>query len=186
MKRTLIVVDMQNDFVTGPLGTEEARAIVPNIKAKIDEYIKNRGEVIFTRDTHDEDYLSTNEGKHLPVPHCIRDTEGWQVIPELDIPECEHIEKFTFGWPHGWINNEQVFDDSEDTSSFFRDMIEIELVGVCTDICVVSNALILKSMYPRAKIIVDASCCAGVTPETHKAAMTVMKSCQIEVVNEEA
>lgn len=186
MKRTLIVIDMQNDFVTGPLGTEEARAIVPNIKAKIDEYIKNGDEVIFTRDTHDEDYLNTNEGKHLPVPHCIYDTEGWQVISELDIPECEHIEKFTFGWPHWWINNEQVFDDSEDTSSFFRDMIEIELVGVCTDICVVSNALILKSMYPRAKITVDASCCAGVTPETHKAALTVMKSCQIEVVNEEA
>ena len=186
MKRTLIVIDMQNDFVTGPLGTEEARAIVPNIKAKIDEYIKNGDEVIFTRDTHDENYLNTNEGKHLPIPHCIHDTEGWQVIPELDIPECEHIDKFTFGWPHWWINNEQVFDDSEDTSSFFRDMIEIELVGVCTDICVVSNALILKSMYPRAKITVDASCCAGVTPETHKAALTVMKSCQIEVVNEEA
>ena len=99
MKRTLIVIDMQNDFVTGPLGTEEARAIVPNIKAKIDEYIKNGDEVIFTRDTHYEDYLNTNEGKHLPVPHCIYDTEGWQVVPELDIPECEHIEKFTFGWP---------------------------------------------------------------------------------------
>lgn len=181
MKRTLIVIDMQNDFVTGPLGTEEARAIVPNIKAKIDEYIKNRDEVIFTRDTHDEDYLNTNEGKHLPVPHCIHDTEGWQVIPELDIPECEHIEKFTFGWPF-WAR----IRDLDSGIHYTRYLEEIELVGVCTDICVVSNALILKSMYPRAKITVDASCCAGVTPETHKAALTVMKSCQIEVVNEEA
>jgi nicotinamidase-related amidase len=181
MKRTLIVVDMQNDFVTGPLGTEEARAIIPKIKAKIDEYIKTRDEVIFTRDTHDEDYLDTNEGKHLPVPHCIYDTEGWQVVPELDIPECEHIDKFTFGWPF-WAR----IRDLDSGIHFTRYLQEIELVGVCTDICVVSNALILKSMYPRAKIIVDASCCAGVTPETHKAALTVMKSCQIEVVNEEA
>lgn len=181
MKRTLIVIDMQNDFVTGPLGTEEARSIVPNIKAKIDEYIKNGDEVIFTRDTHDEDYLNTNEGKHLPVPHCIDDTEGWQVVPELDIPECEHIEKFTFGWPF-W----RYIKDWNSEIRYARYLEEIELVGVCTDICVVSNALILKSMYPQSKITVDASCCAGVTPETHKAALTVMKSCQIEVVNEEA
>lgn len=181
MKRTLIVIDMQNDFVTGPLGTEEARTIVPNIKAKIDEYIKNGDEVIFTRDTHDEDYLNTNEGKHLPVPHCIDDTEGWQVVPELDIPECEHIEKFTFGWPF-W----RYSRDWNSEIRYARYLEEIELVGVCTDICVVSNALILKSMYPQSKITVDASCCAGVTPETHKAALAVMKSCQIEVVNEEA
>ena len=181
MKRTLIVIDMQNDFVTGPLGTEEARAIVPNIEAKIDEYIKNGDEVIFTRDTHDEDYLNTNEGKHLPVPHCIDTTEGWQVIPELDIPECEHIEKITFGWPF-W----RYIMDWNSGIHYDRYLDEIELVGVCTDICVVSNALILKSMYPQATITVDASCCAGVTPETHKAALTVMKSCQIEVVNEEA
>ena len=181
MRKILVVVDMQNDFVTGLLGTEEARAIVPNIKAKIDKYIKNGDEVIFTRDTHDEDYLNTNEGKHLPVPHCIDATEGWQVVPELDIPECEHIDKFTFGWPF-WAR----IRDLDSGIRYTRYLEEIELVGVCTDICVVSNALILKSMYPRAKITVDASCCAGVTPENHKAALTVMKSCQIEVINEEA
>lgn len=180
MKRTLIVIDMQNDFVTGPLGTEKARAIVPNIKAKIDEYIRNGDEVIFTRDTHDEDYLNTNEGKYLPVPHCIDTTEGWQVIPELDIPECEHIDKPTFGWPF-W----RYIRDWNSGIHYARYFDEIELAGVCTDICVVSNALILKSMYPQSKITVDASCCAGVTPETHKAALTVMKSCQIEVINEE-
>ncbi|MBO5969824.1 MAG: cysteine hydrolase [Clostridia bacterium] len=184
MKRTLIVIDMQNDFVTGPLGTEEAKAIVPQIKAKIDAYRSTGDEVIFTRDTHTEDYMSTPEGKHLPVPHCIHNTEGWEVIPELDIPECEHIDKPTFGWPF-WTHTESPYENDSDETYFYRDLEEIELVGVCTDICVASNALILKAMYPWAEITVDASCCAGVTPETHKAALTVMKSCQINVINEE-
>lgn len=177
MKKILIVVDMQNDFVYGSLGSPEARAIVPNIKEKINSYLKNNDTVIFTRDTHFEDYLDTNEGKHLPVEHCIKESYGWEVINELDVKLCEHINKITFGYNwNGRLGIDIPYHSGEE--------IEIELVGVCTDICVVSNALILKATYPEATIKVDASCCAGVTPETHNAALTTMKSCQIEVINE--
>lgn len=178
MKKILIVVDMQNDFVTGPLGSPEARAIVSNIEEKIMSYLHNEGSVIFTRDTHFYDYLKTNEGKHLPVEHCVKDTYGWEVINELDIPLCQHIDKITFGYMY-WGGLAEIllpYNRGED--------ISIELVGVCTDICVVSNALILKAEFPEVEIIVDASCCAGVTPEKHAAALEVMKSCQIEVINE--
>ena len=166
MKRTLIVVDMQNDFIDGALGTKEAVAIVPSVKAKIREYQERGDEIIFTRDTHQADYLSTPEGKKLPVEHCIEGTHGWQIAEGLEVPGCSYINKPTFGWTH-W--NERTFD-------------EIELIGLCTDICVVSNALILKAMFPEAKITVDASCCAGVTPATHAAALETMKMCQIDVV----
>lgn len=173
MNKVLIVVDMQNDFVTGVLGTPEARAIVPNIKAKIEEYKKNGWDVIFTQDTHYENtYMDTLEGKKLPVPHCIYETDGWNVIPELEDQEAHHLLKLTFGlecWP--------IFIDDDGYE-------EIELVGVCTDICVVSNALALRMYYPNTIITVDASCCAGVTPEKHKAALEVMKSCQIDVIGE--
>ena len=166
--KTLIVVDVQNDFVTGALGTPEAQMIIPNVKAKIKEY-QNRGdEIIFTRDTHQSNYLETNEGKNLPVEHCIENTDGWKIVDGLDIPNCSYINKPTFGWTH-W--NNRTFD-------------EIELIGLCTDICVVSNALILKAMFPEIKITVDASCCAGVTPESHNAALTTMKMCQINVIGE--
>ena len=164
--KTLIVIDMQEDFVTGVLGTKEAVAIVPNVKAKIKEYLNGGNEVIFTRDTHGDQYMETSEGKHLPVPHCIKGTDGWQVCSELDVGECKHIDKPTFG-----------FVDWE-----FSNDAEIEIIGVCTDICVVSNALIIKAMFPEASITVDASCCAGVTPESHEAALTTMKSCQINVI----
>lgn len=168
MRKTLIVVDMQNDFIDGSLGTKEAVAIVPNVKKKIEEY-KNRGdEIIFTRDTHNDDYLETSEGKKLPVEHCIIHSHGWNIANELEIPNCKYINKPSFGWIH-W--NDNTFE-------------EIELVGLCTDICVVSNALILKAMFPDVNIIVDASCCAGVTPETHKAALETMKMCQINVIGE--
>lgn len=177
MKKILIVVDMQNDFVYGSLGSPEARAIVPNIKEKINSYLKNNDTVIFTRDTHFEDYLDTNEGKHLPVEHCIKESYGWEVINELDVKLCEHINKITFGY--NWSGRLGI-----DIPYHSGEEIEIELVGVCTDICVVSNALILKATYPESTIKVDASCCAGVTPETHNAALTTMKSCQIEVINE--
>ena len=168
MKKTLIVVDMQNDFIDGALGTKEAQAIVGNVKKKIEEYHARGDEIIFTRDTHQEDYLETPEGKKLPVKHCIYGTKGWEIAEGLEVPDGIYIDKPTFGWVH-W--NEREFD-------------EIELVGLCTDICVVSNARILKAMFPEAEVTVDASCCAGVTPGTHKAALETMKMCQIQVTGE--
>ena len=141
---------------------------MPNVKKKIQEY-KNRGdEIIFTRDTHQSDYLDTPEGKKLPVVHCIKGTKGWQIADGLEVEGCTYIDKPTFGWTH-W--NERTFQ-------------EIEMVGLCTAICVVSNALILKATFPSVEITVDASCCAGVTPQTHLAALETMKMCQILVTGE--
>lgn len=168
--RTLIVVDMQNDFIDGALGTKEAQAIVPNVKKKIEEYKARGDKVVFTRDTHHTNYLETNEGKHLPVEHCIHGTRGWIIADEVNYPDCKHIDKPTFGYTY-WAYE-------------FQDVEDIELVGLCTDICVVSNALIIKAQFPNANITVDASCCAGVTPESHHAALTVMKMCQIDVIGE--
>ncbi len=166
MKKTLIVVDMQNDFIDGSLGTSEARAIVGRVQTKIEQYRRAGDRIIFTRDTHGEDYLDTPEGKKLPVKHCIRGTHGWQIEKSLDTRGCTIIDKPTFGWTR-W--NEWDFD-------------EVELVGLCTDICVVSNALVLKALFPEAVISVDASCCAGVTPKSHEAALMTMKMCQIDVI----
>lgn len=165
MKKTLIVVDMQNDFIDMALGTKEAVAIVPAVKTKIDEYVKGGNEIIFTRDTHEENYLDTNEGKHLPVPHCIRGTKGWEIADGLYVNGARIIDKPNFGWPN-W--KDERFE-------------EVELIGLCTDICVVSNALIIKAAFPEIKVSVDASCCAGVTPESHKAALKTMEMCQVEV-----
>lgn len=164
--RTLIVVDMQNDFVDGALGTKEAVAIVENVKNKIAEYYKNGDRIFFTRDTHFDDYLETNEGRHLPVKHCVKDSEGWQLIDGLEVPNAIFIDKPSFGYT-GW-NNYELGN-------------EIELIGLCTDICVVSNALIIKAFFPDADVSVDSNCCAGVTPETHKAALETMKMCQINI-----
>lgn len=173
MKKFLIVVDMQNDFVDGALGTKEAVLIVPSVTEKIKNF---DGEIIVTYDTHFEDYMDTSEGKNLPVPHCIKDTEGWQlneeVVKALEGKEYTVVEKITFG--------------SVDLPDFIEEKTEgenfsAELVGLCTDICVVSNALVLKANFPEAEISVDSSCCAGVTPETHEAALTTMKMCQITV-----
>lgn len=165
MKKTLIVIDMQHDFVDGALGTKEAVAIVSAVKEKIETRKEEGYEILYTRDTHYEDYLNTSEGKYLPVEHCIKGTWGWQIMEELELPGCEIIDKETFGY-NGWAGRE--FD-------------HIELVGLCTDICVVTNGLILKTMYPNAVIAVDATCCAGVTPESHEAALKTMSMCQIEV-----
>ena len=165
MKKTLIVVDMQNDFIDMALGTKEAVAIVPNVKKKIEEYIKNGDEVIFTRDTHHDDYLDTAEGKKLPVVHCIEGSKGWQIADGLYVEGCEIVDKPNFGWPN-W--NKKSFE-------------EVELIGLCTDICVVSNALIIKAQFPEIKVSVDSSCCAGVTPDSHEAALTTMKMCQVDV-----
>lgn len=168
MKKTLIVVDMQNDFINGSLGTNEAQAIVENVRKKISEYQSRGDEIIFTRDTHHDNYLETSEGKRLPVKHCIFGTYGWNIAEDLDAPNCSYIDKPTFGWAH-WNGLE---------------LDEVELVGLCTDICVVSNALILKATFPDIEITVDASCCAGVTPETHRAALETMKMCQVNVIGE--
>ena len=167
----LIVVDMQKDFIDGSLGTKEAQAIIGNVLAKISEYEKAGKEILYTRDTHFENYLETFEGKHLPVKHCIQNTDGWQVAKELDLPEKKHINKVTFGY-EDW---KQVLGE---------DIKSVELVGLCTDICVISNALLLRAFYPEMEIRVDASCCAGVTPKKHAAALEVMKSCQIDVTGE--
>lgn len=186
MRKILIVVDMQNDFVTGSLGSEEARKIVPNVKKKIDEYVKEEREIFFTRDTHRTNYLETFEGKRLPVEHCICRSDGWFIIPELDIDyKHKHIfNKETFGYKDwGIINWARMEEYKEDWQMF--DDFEFEVVGVCTDICVVSNVLALRMFFPSRKITVDASCCAGTSVEAHKAALTVMKSCQIDVIGED-
>ncbi|MBQ3084589.1 MAG: cysteine hydrolase [Clostridia bacterium] len=168
MKKTLIVVDMQNDFIDMALGTKEAVAILPAVKAKIEEYRKNGDAIIFTRDTHGENYLDTPEGKKLPVPHCIKGTKGWEIADGLYAEGCKIIDKPNFGWPH-W--KEEALE-------------AVELIGLCTDICVVSNALIIKATFPDAQVSVDASCCAGVTPVTHTAALRTMAMCQIDVKGE--
>lgn len=170
MKKTLIVVDMQKDFIDGALGTPEAVAIVPAVIQKIHQYIDNGDNVIFTRDTHTIHYMDTMEGKNLPVIHCVKGTPGWEIPEEIDQPECCHIDKPNFGYPFWDVIAQDVCE-----------MDDIELVGLCTDICVVSNALILKATYPEALISVDPKCCAGVTPATHEAAIATMKMCQIQI-----
>ena len=167
----LIVVDMQNDFIDGALGTAEAVSIVPYVKSVIENF---DGKVIFTRDTHFENYMETQEGKNLPVPHCIKGTDGWQIIAELDaLRKTEAIDKVTFG--------------SKDLVEILKnegDIESITFVGLCTDICVISNVMIVKAFYPEIPLIVDAKACAGVTPESHKNALNAMKMCQVTVINE--
>lgn len=178
-KNLLIVVDMQNDFVTGSLGTDEAKNIIPKVINKIKEYEDNENSICFTKDTHRWNYLETQEGKKLPVEHCLYNTDGWCIIPELSNFIQRHnliVEKETFG-----AKDLVEYGPKRLELSNFN---QIELIGVCTDICVISNALLIKAFYPEIEIIVDASCCAGVTPEKHKAALEVMKSCQITVINE--
>ena len=172
MTKILIVIDMQNDFITGTLGSPQAQAIVPAVREKIEAYKQAGDKVIFTRDTHDDNYMQTQEGKNLPVLHCIKGTLGHEISSELDSSGCEVFDKPTFGSlklaktiAEGGYN-------------------EIELCGLCSDICVVSNALILKARLPETKITVDVRCCAGVTEESHNAALLTMKMCQINVVNE--
>ncbi len=166
MKKTLIVIDMQNDFIDGSLGTKEAVAIVDNVKNKIKQYQENGDAVIFTRDTHHDNYLDTSEGRKLPVVHCIKDSKGWEIADGIYLDGSLIIDKPSFGYTK-W--------------SELKLEGEIELVGLCTDICVVSNALILKASYPEIEISVDSRCCAGVTPATHSAALETMKMCQINV-----
>jgi nicotinamidase-related amidase len=169
MNNLLIVVDMQNDFITGPLGTTEAQAIVPYVKEKIETALSDGDKVVFTKDTHHPAYLESQEGKHLPVFHCIEGTPGWELHPSL-LPYADKVFiKQGFG--------SMELLDYVRTGSFGR----VELVGLCTDICVVTNALMIKGALPELPIRVDANGCAGVTPDSHQAAITTMKMCQIQV-----
>jgi nicotinamidase-related amidase len=172
MEKLLIVVDMQNDFITGTLGTEQAQGILSNVKAKIEHHKQNGSKILFTRDTHHDNYLATQEGMHLPVAHCIEGTQGHLIADALDTDGCEVFDKPTFGS----LELAELVAQGNYT--------EIELCGLCTDICVVSNALILKARLPETPVIVDARCCAGVTDETHKAALLTMKMCQVNIIGE--
>ena len=176
--KLLIVVDMQNDFVTGPLATEGAQKIVPNVVEKLKA--KDYSYLIFTRDTHQKNYLETQEGKNLPVEHCIEGTKGWEIIPELQefTKGAFIVNKPSFGYANWKSKLEEIFDENTFPEDF---PAEIELVGVCTGICVQSNAVILKSLYPEMPISVDSSCCACLNEDTHNAALTVMKTQQIFV-----
>ena len=174
MKKVLVVIDMQNDFIDGALGTAEAVKIVGSVAEKIREY---EGQTVFaTRDTHEENYLETAEGRHLPVPHCIRGTKGWEIRPEiagaLAQADAQVIDKPTFGSEVLARKLQKMAEQEE---------ISIELAGLCTDICVVSNALLIKAKLPETPLRVDPACCAGVTRESHEAALLTMKMCQVDV-----
>ena len=171
MQKILLVVDMQNDFIDGALGTAEAEKIVPLVKEKIEGF---DGTVLFTRDTHFDNYMETQEGKRLPVPHCIKGTEGWQIRKELDaLRTTKAIDKLTFGSSE--LGQLLVMKNEEEPIE------SITVIGLCTDICVISNALLAKAFLPEAEIRVDAKCCAGVTPQSHENALNAMSVCQIVI-----
>ena len=173
MQDILIVVDMQNDFIDGALGTKEAVEIIPFVKKRIEHF---NGKVLFTRDTHFENYMRTQEGMNLPVPHCIKGTNGWEIRPELDaLRVTEPIDKLTFGSAE--LGSILVKENQENPIN------SITFVGLCTDICVISNAMIAKVFLPEVQIVVDAKCCAGVTVESHENALKAMKMCQIKIEN---
>lgn len=169
MKKLLVVVDMQNDFVIGSLGTEEAKKIIPNVKTRIERAVKEGWDIWFTKDTHEEDYLKTQEGIKLPVEHCIRGTKGWEIIDDLKEYVKHVIEKPSFG-------SVKLADGVKENT-----YEEVELIGLCTDICVVSNALLIKAVSPELPVAVSEQCCAGVTVDTHEAAIRTMQMCQIEI-----
>ena len=173
MKKVLVVVDMQKDFVDGALGTREAVAILSAAAKKVREF---EGEIFVTFDTHFENYMQTSEGKKLPVPHCLKGSDGWRLNSEiagaLAGKRYTPVEKITFGS----VDLPRPIKEAVGEEEF-----SVELIGLCTDICVVSNALLLKANFPEAQMTVDAACCAGVTPEKHEAALETMRSCQIDV-----
>lgn len=173
MAKALIVIDMQNDFVRGELGTDEARAMLPRLVKKLEAIVEEGAvDLIFTQDTHADNYLETQEGRNLPVKHCIKKTTGWQIVPELQkfIPRAKAVvEKKAFG--------------STRLPSLIKPYEVIEFAGVCTDICVISNALLIKAFYPEQRVQIDAACCAGSTPEAHQKALDVMKNCQCRIIN---
>lgn len=168
--KVLAVIDMQKDFIDGALGTAEAVAIVPAVARKIEEFKKQGYDVVFTRDTHYEDYLDTMEGRKLPVVHCVKGTPGWEISPELDTSGCTIINKPTFG---SYELAEYIAGDPK--------LEEVVVIGLCTDICVISNAMLIKARVPELKITVDSACCAGVTPQSHQNALDAMKMCHIDI-----
>ena len=172
--KVLVVVDMQHDFVDGALGSQDAQAIVPAVADKIARYEASGDYIVFTRDTHKENYLETQEGRNLPVPHCIRGTQGWQILGDLHSSVHPVVDKVTFG-------SRQLPEILEKTFSG-GSMDSIELIGLCTDICVISNAMVLKAFFPEVPILVDAACCAGVSPQSHETALSAMKACQITIL----
>lgn len=195
----LVVVDMQNDFVNGSLGSDAAKAIVPNVAGFLAKFLDEHGKarVIFTKDTHGQNYLETSEGRHLPVTHCVIGTEGWNIVPELgqlifsytkqhleDRSNVTVVEKPTFGSVNlpeimtemGACLQSSGADDRLDGSG-----VTIHIMGLCTDICVVSNALLLKAYFPEARVVLHKSCCAGTSKEAQEAALATMKMCQIEI-----
>lgn len=179
-QKILVIVDMQNDFVNGSLGTKQAEAIVSLVCEKIKHAQAENALVFATKDTHSENYLETREGRYLPVKHCIKGTEGWQINESVakELGNARVFEKYSFG---SLTLPEAIAEELQIKEIAPKDA-EIELVGLCTDICVISNALILKTRFPETDILVDSSCCAGVTPEKHFAALETMRSCQIEIL----
>lgn len=169
-KKLLVVVDMQNDFIGGALGTQEAQSILPAVRARIADARKEGEEVVFTRDTHGDDYLSSQEGKNLPVPHCIAGTAGHEIAAGLCLAGERVFDKPAFG--------------SIELAAYVKErgFAAVELVGVCTDICVISNALLIKAFCPEAEVCVRAGCCAGVTPQSHQTALAAMRACQIKIL----
>ena len=174
--KCLIVVDMQNDFVSGALGSAEAKAIVSNVEKRVQQAVREGEKVIFTRDTHGENYLETQEGSRLPVPHCIEGTSGWEIIPEL-LPYTKGrllVDKPTFG--------SRLLGELLQELDRKESLEKITFVGLCTDICVISNAMVTKAFLPEAPLAVEAACCAGVTPESHENALKALEVCQVEVI----
>ena len=169
-KKLLVVVDMQNDFIGGALGTQEAQSILPAVRARIADARKEGEVVVFTRDTHGEEYLSTQEGKNLPVPHCIAGTAGHEIAAGLCLAGERVFDKPAFG--------------SIELAAYVKErgFAAVELVGVCTDICVISNALLIKAFCPEAEVCVRAGCCAGVTPQSHQTALAAMRACQVKIL----
>lgn len=176
MNKLLVVIDMQNDFINGALGTAEATRIVDNVVDKIKTF---DGDVVYTKDSHTADYLKTHEGRKLPVQHCLKGTDGWRLHPDIEKlfldKQCRGFEKFGFGSKELPLWIEKNYPDGLD---------EIVLVGLCTDACIITNAMTLKTFFPETEITVDASCCAGISPEGHNTALCSMKTCQINVINE--
>lgn len=188
MEKVLVLVDLQNDFIDGSLGSAEAQAIVPNIIQKLKNTNLAETLVLFTKDTHYDNYLETFEGKHLPVKHCIENTSGWGINKEIS-GLVDNTTRLMYS--STYITNSRIYKNTFG-SDVLRELLiehaneieEIEFCGLCTDICVISNVLMARQVLPEINITVDASCCAGTTPEKHKAALEVMRSCQIEVINE--
>lgn len=192
MKKVLIVIDMQNDFITGVLGTEEAKAITPKVAQYIRDHADKDTVLFFTRDTHDADYLNTQEGKKLPIPHCLKDTYGWELAPEMEEVIYDTRDKYSDFDTYFPYVSDHIIDKPTFGSIDLQNLLyvldeedgvkEITLLGVCTDICVISNAMLAKATLPEATVKVVADCCAGVSPETHKTALEAMKLCQIDII----